>query len=130
MSSAHLFDTIPQDALLFGRGPAFQPKLVADWLGLDKGELSRIASVSRSSVRYDAAAPRALIERLEEIANIANMVAQIFDDDGAKTALWFRTKNPMLGDVSPRDMVRLGRHDRLRKFIVRAVADQSTRPTA
>lgn len=126
MNAPGLFDTVAPDALEFGRGDGFNPKRVAEWLDFDKGEVSRIAAVAKASVRYDEAAPRAVRERLEEIANVANMVARIFDGDGAKTALWFRTKNPMLGDVSPRDMVRLGRYDRLRKFVVSAIADRGS----
>ena len=30
----------------------------------------------------------------------------------------------MLGDVSPRDMIRLGRYERLRKFIINAMIDR------
>lgn len=128
MNATGLFDTVAPDALAFGRGPGFNPKRVVDWLDFDKDEISRIASVSKASVRYDEAAPKAVRERLEEIANVVNMVAGIFDGDSAKTALWFRTKNPMLGDVSPRDMVRLGRYDRLRKFVISAIADRGPLP--
>ncbi len=128
MTATGLFDSVAPDRLAFGLGPTFDPKLVVDWMDFDKSEVSRIASVAKSSVRYDDAIPRAVRDRLEEIANIANMVAGIFDGDGAKTALWFRTKNPMLGDVSPRDMVRLGRYDRLRKFVVGAISDRAMQP--
>jgi hypothetical protein len=31
----------------------------------------------------------------------------------------------MLGDVSPRDMIRLGRFDRLRRFIISAMAERA-----
>lgn len=121
-----LFMNVSQnDLLAFGRGAAFDPKKVADWVDLDKSDVSKIASVSKASVRYDEDAPKAVRERLEDIANIANLVADIFDGDVAKAALWFRAKNPMLGDVSPRDMLRLGRYDRLRKFIVGAIADRA-----
>ena len=50
------------------------------------------------------------------------MVAKVFDGDVEKTAVWFRARNPMLGDVSPRDMIRLGRFERLRKFIITAMS--------
>ncbi len=122
---AALFRTVPsRDVLDFGYGDEFDAKRVADWLDLDKQSVSRISSVAKASVRYDDHIPRAVRERLEEIASIANMVALVFDGDADKTALWFRTRNPLLGDVSPRDMIRLGRYDRLRKFIVSAIADR------
>lgn len=126
MTSQSLFATVaPDDLLAFGRGVDFSPKRVAEWMDLSKSEVSKIASVAKASVRYDEDAPKAVIDRLEEIANIANIVAGIFDGDVVKAALWFRTKNPMLGDIAPRDMVRLGRYDRLRKFIVTAIVDRS-----
>lgn len=127
MESA-LFSTVPvRDALAFGHGDEFDAKRVADWFGLDKQAVSRISSVAKRSVRYDDHIPRAVRERLEEIGSIANMVAEVFDGDAAKTALWFRARNPMLGDISPRDMIRLGRYDKLRKFIVNAVAGNTKR---
>ena len=36
-----------------------------------------------------------------------------------------RQSNPLLGDISPRDMIRLGRFERLRKFIINAVLKQT-----
>ena len=125
MSNAALFDTIPQrDLLEFGLGPEFQPRRVADWLNLHKADVSRVANVSPNSVRYDADIPVAMHDRLEEIAMTCNLVAQAFDGDAVKTAMWFKARNPMLGDVSPRDMVRLGRFDRLRKFILSAMNER------
>lgn len=126
MPNLALFDTVPDDVLAFGRGTGFNPKMVADWMSLDNADVSRISAVSRKSVRYDQNMPKAVGERLEEIAQVANMVARIFNGDAVKTAQWFKTKNPMLGDVSPRDMVRLGRYDRLRKYIITAIADNSS----
>lgn len=118
-----LFRTVPKDVLAFGSGDHFEPKRVAEFMELDRNAVSKIAAVAKTSVRYDEAIPKPVRERLEEIGAVANMVASIFEGDAAKTALWFRTKNPMLGDVSPRDMVRLGRYDRLRRFIISALQD-------
>jgi hypothetical protein len=64
--------------------------------------------------------PELVRDRLEEIANPMNMVTEFFDGDPEKTVTWFRLSNLMLGDVSPRDMIRLGCYDRLRKFIINA----------
>lgn len=128
MQTAPLFLSVPKgDTLQFGKGDYFEPKKVADFMHLDRNAVSKIASVSSASVRWDENAPKAIRERLEEIGAIANMVADIFEGDAAKTALWFRTKNPLLGDIAPRDMVRLGRHDRLRRFIVTAIQEDQVR---
>jgi Asp-tRNA(Asn)/Glu-tRNA(Gln) amidotransferase C subunit len=94
-------------------------------LGLKKEDVSHLASVSAKSVRYDEAIPEQVRERLEEVANTMNMVANAFGGDVQKTVTWFRTRNPLLGDVAPRDMIRLGRYERLRKFIINAMYERS-----
>jgi hypothetical protein len=111
-----------EDYLGFWRQPGEQPnyRAVTDFLQIDKQETARIARVATSSVRYDRKIPQELADRLEEIANIANRVAALFNGDVPKTALWFRTPNPMLGDVSPRDMLRMNRYKRLAKFVTEA----------
>lgn len=120
-----LFDNVPDDVMNFGQGDSFDAKRVQTLLNLKKEDVSRIASVSVKSVRYDDAIPEQVRERLEEIGSTINMVAQTFGGDPEKTAIWFRSKNPMLGDVSPRDMIRLGRYDRLRKFIINAMMQKA-----
>jgi hypothetical protein len=122
-----LFSTVPNDVLEFGIGPHLKPKAVAEFLDLDNQAVSRISSVAKSSVRWDNNMPTAVRERMEEIAGIVNMVANVFEGDAPKTALWFRTRNPLLGDISPRDMVRLGRYDKLRRFIINSASASSTR---
>jgi hypothetical protein len=126
-----LFEGVVNDPLRFGLGSSFQPKRVTDTLGLKREDVSRLASVSVKSVRYDDAMPEQMRERLEEIAQTINLVAQMFDGDVEKTVAWFKARNPMLGDVSPREMIRLGRYERLRKFIVNAMLERrSDRLTA
>ncbi len=125
-----LFDTVPDDLLHFGHGDSFDAKRVSSLLGLKKEDVSRLASVSVKSVRYDDAIPEQVRERLEEIASTINMVAKAFDGDAEKTSAWFRARNPMLGDVSPRDMIRLGRYERLRKFIINAMMERVSQPVA
>ena len=122
-----LFYNVPADVLHFGRGASFQPKLVPNFLRLKKEDVSRLASVSVRSVRYDDAIPEQVRERLEEIANTINMVAGAFNGDQDKNVAWFQARNPMLGDVSPRDMIRLGRYERLRKFIINAMIERRSR---
>ena len=79
----------------------------------------------RSTVRYDNYVPEQVRVRLEEIAETINLVAQQFDGDAAKTAVWFNARNPLLGDASPCDMIRLGRYQRLRSFIMQAMKGQT-----
>ena len=124
-SSFGLFDSLPPDHFHFRLGEQFNARAVPEVLGLKKEDVSRIASVSVRSVRYDKAIPEQMRERLEEIGTTINLVATFFEGDPAKTIAWFKAKNPLLGDISPRDMIRLGRFDRLRKFIVKAMVENN-----
>ena len=115
---AQLFDTVEKnDYLGFIENKELNYKKVADFLDFDRKDLSRMTSLSVGSVRFDSKIPIPLAQRLEEIANIANRITSVFDGDAMKSALWFRTSNPMLGEISPRDMLRMGRYKRLVKFI-------------
>lgn len=126
MSTIGLFDTVPTDYLKFGRGSAFDARRVQEVLGLKKEDVSRLAAVSVKSVRYDEAMPAQVRERFEEIANTINLVAQAFDGDIEKTVAWFKARNPLLGDISPKEMIRLDRYERLRKFIINAMVERAT----
>lgn len=116
-----LFDTVSQaDPLKFWANHGLDYKKVTEFLDFDSNELSKLGGVSKRSVRLDERIPGELRIRLEEIANIVSLVAEYFDGNPAKTALWFRTPNPLLGGLSPRDMIRYGRYKRLMKFIASA----------
>lgn len=119
-----LFDTVPEDLLHFGHGEAFDAKKTAQFLALKKADVGRIAAVAEASVRWDNNIPESVRVRMEEIASTINLVAKQFAGDPEKTAAWFRARNPLLGDISPRDMIRLGRYDRLRRFIIQAMTNQ------
>lgn len=117
-----LFDSVaPTDPLEFRENDGLDYQRVTEFLGYTNNDLSKIAGVAKNSVRFDDRMPEVVRERIEEIANICSLVAEFFDGNARKTALWFRTSNPLLGDVSPRDMIRLGRYDRLRKFVMEAM---------
>ena len=122
-----LFNTVPRsDPLNFWANQgALDYSSVSRFLEFDKGELSKLGGVSRKSVRLDERIPRELKERMEQIANICTLVAEFFDGDPARTALWFRTPNPMLGNISPRDMIRYGRFKRLQRFVLEAREDNN-----
>jgi hypothetical protein len=95
-------------------------KRIAELTKLSKTDLGKISQVAKSSVRFDAHIPEPVAERLREIANIANLVAEFFAGDVQKTALWFEIANPMLGNISPRTMIRLGKYKRLLSFVLQA----------
>jgi len=129
-TSSVLFNTVSRrDSLKFWRGNMLNYQKVRDFIGLDTRDVSRVAGVAKSSVRYDEKAPKEVREHLENVANICNLVFQFFNDD-VKTKLWFQTPNPMLGNVSPRDMIRLGRYNKLLRFVTQAMEEGVERDEA
>jgi hypothetical protein len=125
---AHLFSTVPQhDHLGFWANHSLDAQRVAKFLELDKREVARIADVSPASVRWDHKIPQEVLDHLTQIAVICGLVAQFFEGDAARTQLWFKTKNPLLGNISPRDMVRYGRHEKLRRIVMESLAENGIR---
>jgi hypothetical protein len=121
-----LFATIPShDYLLFWQSGRFQPQRVVRFLDLTKDDVARIAQVAPASVRFDRKAPRDLLERLTEVAATCTLVAEFFAGDVTRCSLWFRTPNPLLGEASPRDMIRLGENKKLRALVMDAIKEQS-----
>jgi hypothetical protein len=98
------------------------PKKVVDFLDLNRNDISKAMKMDKESVRFDNQITKDLERRLYEIANICELMAGYFNGDIDKTGLWFRIKNPALGGISPRDMIRYGRYKKLELFIRNALA--------
>jgi len=49
---------------------------------------------------------------------ILRLVLDFFKGNQAKTKIWFRSVNPLLGNVKPIDMINIGRSEKLMKFVV------------
>ncbi len=96
---------------------------IVNFLEFKNEDVSHAAGVPVSSVRYDAKIPIELQQRIREWAVLLNLVAQHFKGDRMKTMLWFTTPNPLLGNISPRNMIRFGRFSKLHKFIVTALEE-------
>lgn len=123
-----LFDSVyHNDSLKFWRDHGLDYERVRDIVGLSNSDLSRVAEIARSSVRFDSRIPPELKDRMEQIANCCAMLADHFNGDAQKVSLWFKAPNPMLGNVSPRDMIRYGRFAKLQRFIVEALSDGTRR---
>jgi hypothetical protein len=117
-----------QDLLHLYRDGHPDYKRIADLTKLSKADLSKISQVAKSSVRFDKHIPEPVAARLREIANIANLVAEFFAGDAQKVGLWFEIANPMLGNASPRDMIRFGRYKRLLNFVIDAREAEAATP--
>jgi hypothetical protein len=129
--SSALFGTVPRhDYLHFWPNQKFDPQRVTQFLDLTKGDVAKVADVATSSVRFDKKIPKDVMDRLTEIAIVCGLVAQFFDGDVVRTALWFKTKNPLLGNISPRDMIRYGRYEKLQRFVMEALEKNASSPEA
>jgi uncharacterized protein (DUF2384 family) len=127
-SPSTLFDTIPRNdylSLFPESGTDYQK--VVRLLDFKKADVARASNIAVQSVRYDhPKMPKELEERLIEWAVALNLVAQFFRDE-QKTVLWFKTPNPLLGDLTPRDMIKIGRFKKLRRFIQNALSENESR---
>jgi len=124
MSGLALFENVPKEDYLslFPAGDTDYQKVV-NLLDFRKKDVARASNVALHSVRYDAPKmPKELQERIQEWAIALNLVAQFFRDEH-KTVLWFKTPNPLLGDIAPRDMIKIGRFKKLRQFIFQALSE-------
>lgn len=120
-STAALFGSVPpQDQLGFWAHQTLRSRKVADFLDLDKTDVARMSNVSAKSVRFDEKIPREVLRHLEQVAIVCGLVAEFFQGDVVKTGLWFRTRNPVLGELSPRDMIRYGRMEKLMQVVQEA----------
>jgi len=119
-----LFSTVPEkDYLGFFQGSEVKSANVIDFLKYKKEDVSVAANIPPTSVRYDEKMPSELKERLIEWATAINLVSGFFQGDRDKTMLWFSMPNPLLGEMSPRDMIRIGRFKKLLKFIQTAISE-------
>lgn len=118
-----LFDTVPKNdyLALFSKGTTDYRKVVK-LLDFTKKDVAKASNVPAISVRYDQKIPRELEERLREWAIALALVAQYFKDEH-KTVLWFKTPNPLLGNIAPREMIRVGRFKKLCRFIMNALLE-------
>ncbi|HVC09526.1 MAG TPA: hypothetical protein VNH15_06270 [Elusimicrobiota bacterium] len=123
-ANSEIFSTVAkQDYLNLFENEKPKCQDIMRFIEFKKPDVARAAGVPVASVRWDERMPMEVKERFREWANLLNLVAEFFDGDVRKTVLWFTLPNPMLGNVSPRDMIRFGRYKRLSKFIVNALSE-------
>ena len=121
--SQDLFASVPQKDILhlFNSHGDPDANRIADILNYKRKDVSVATDIPLDRVRLESLRiPRELKERIREWGTAINLVANHFKDE-KKTILWFQTPNPMLGNVSPRDMIMAGRFRKLLKFIQTAL---------
>ncbi len=121
LSQPSLFRTVPaKDYFHFFTDGEPNGSKIVDVLKYKKEDVSAAVNIPVKSIRYDQKIPAELRERLIEWATAINLVAGFFEDT-EKTVLWFSMPNPLLGGMSPRDMIRVGRFKKLLSFIQTAL---------
>jgi len=121
MNPESLFATVPKDdtlSLFHGGKPDYEKVVMV--LEFKKKDVAKASNVSVDSVRYDNKMPKELEDRMTEWATAIALVGQYFKDLD-KTVLWFKVLNPLLGNIAPREMIRVGRFQKLFRFIQNAL---------
>ena len=123
-NTAALFSNIPQNDVghFFLKNGSIDAERIVKSLKYKKEDVSVASGVPMTSVRYDSKMPTELRERLVEWAIAINLVGTYFNDLD-KAILWFQVSNPLLGNMTPRDMIRVGRFKKLLKFIQTALGE-------
>ena len=118
-----LFGNLPPDTFHFYRDDStLDTKRVVNFLDYKNKDISEAANIPLGSIRWDNKMPAKLKQRVEEWAHAINLVGSFFKDE-QKTIQWFKTINPALGNVSPQMMIKMGRFQKLLKFIQNALAE-------
>ena len=119
-----IFATVPKDHLALYKENKIQGNRIAHLLSFNQADISKATGVPKSNIRYDEGRmPSELRNRIIEWATILNLVAGYFNGDEEKTIQWFMIPNPFLGGISPRDMIKLGRYNKLIKYVINALAE-------
>lgn len=123
----HLFKSVPDTDYfhLFDNYGEPEGERIIKLLKFEKKDISAAANIPIDSVRYDKKGSKEVKQRLAEWATALNLVANFFKDE-QKTILWFNTPNPLLGDMTPRDMIRIGRFKKLLNFIQTALEENKS----
>lgn len=54
---------------------------------------------------------------MSDLNDVYTMVYEYFEGDSVRIAMWFKTANPHLGELSPEDMIKLGRTKKLKQTV-------------
>lgn len=60
---------------------------------------------------------------MSEMPEIRALLREFFGNDPKKIELWLDTKNPLLGGLSPMEMVHVGREEKLLEFVKTSLAE-------
>ncbi len=78
--------------------------------------------IAKKNIKEFRESKALLAEEGPRLVSCREKVEKFFGGDMEKTRLWFKTPNPLLGDVSPDDMISLHKTAKLLAFIEEALS--------
>lgn len=124
-SQPRLFDSVPLALpMLYNEQGRVQLEEVRKLLDLSKSDFAKAAHSSQKQMADALRIPKEVEERVRVWALVLEEVARFFDGDVKKTVLWFNIPNPLLGEVSPRDMILYGRASKLLQIVRDEIAGE------
>jgi hypothetical protein len=111
-----------EDLAMFKKTGELNYDKIKDILGFTKRDISIATGIPLGLISLDENAPTELTRCFFEWIKAIELVHSFFNDQ-TKTKLWFNASNPMLGDVSPKEMIKFGRYKKLLQFIQTALAE-------
>ncbi len=91
---------------------------VLAFLDFHKRDMCVATMIKPGSMRFDHRMPKIVERYLADIVNCIEHVDEYFEGNHTKTKTWFLVKNPMLGEIAPRALIRIGRVQKLLKMII------------
>lgn len=80
--------------------------------------------LKRSSMKpKESNPPKHSIQDQLAVLKIAHLIGNFFRDEPHKVSIWMKTVNPLLGDITPIDMINNGRVQKLLKFVETQIAE-------
>ena len=119
-----IFSSVPSRNYLpvYGEANKLDYKQAVELMDLHHKDIANATNTPIKSVRFDSRIPMEVAKRIEEWVVLLELVAEFFEGNVDKAILWFRTPNYLLGNISPRDMIRFGRYKKLMKYVQNALA--------
>lgn len=115
----------PEDRLnLFKENGRPDGAKIVHLLEYKQKDVSSATNLPKEQIHFDNRMPKELEDRLKEWAIALNLVAVFFNDND-KTIRWFDIPNPLLGGLTPKQIIKIGRFKKLRDVILTALEENN-----
>ena len=114
-------ETVLNDDLHLFTDKVVNEQMLINFLGLTVEDISKFTGVPKADIIVDSKTSIITSEKLHAIAIMCQKISDFYQGDGESVVDWFQFANPLLGNISPTDMIRFGRLDKLSLFIDRLI---------